>query len=239
MIANPLLVTAIMAAYNGERYIEQALGSILRQTHRPLEVIVVDDGSTDGTADSVRRFPEVRYVFQQNRGPAAARNLALSMSSGDLVTFLDQDDEWTGDKLERQVPFMLEHPEVDCSFAWQRVTLEEEIRNDVPAPLKNYLRKNGPLQAGYLPGTLMARRSLFDRVGLFDESFLNTSDAEWFFRCKDAGAKMAVLPDILLLKRFHANNHCYQTELSQRDTLRFVRQSIGRRRHTHERDHRN
>jgi len=230
MAVKPPFVTAVVAAYNGEKYIGWALRSILSQTYRPLEVIVVDDGSTDGTSDIVRKFSDVRYVYQQNNGPASARNLALSMTSGELVTFLDQDDEWTEDKLDKQVPYMLAHPDIDYSFAWQRVTIAEEIKDQVPEPLKDYLRKNGPLQIGLLPGTLMVRRRLFGQVGLFNESYLNTSDADWFFRCKDAGARMAVLPDVLLLKRFHADNHCYQTELSRRDTLRLVRASIERKR---------
>ena len=96
------MISCIVPVYNGERYLAETLQSILGQRVGPLEVIVVDDGSTDGTAGVARRFGSaIRVLHQTNAGPAAARNLGLSEARGDFVAFLDADDLWKPDKLAR------------------------------------------------------------------------------------------------------------------------------------------
>jgi glycosyltransferase involved in cell wall biosynthesis len=100
------LVSVIIPAYNAERYLIEALDSVRAQGHRPLEVIMVDDGSTDGTAGVVAQYPDVRYVYQANRGPAAARNAGLRLAQGDLIAFLDADDVWSDDKLAVQLTLL-------------------------------------------------------------------------------------------------------------------------------------
>jgi glycosyltransferase involved in cell wall biosynthesis len=94
-------VSVLIATYNYARYLPQCLGRVLNQTRPPDEIVVVDDGSTDGTPELMKQFPEVRYVYQQNAGKAAAFGRALSLSSGDIVCHLDADDYWELDKLAR------------------------------------------------------------------------------------------------------------------------------------------
>jgi glycosyltransferase involved in cell wall biosynthesis len=93
-------ITAAIPVYNGEAFLADAIESVLAQTFRPSEVLVIDDGSTDGSADVARRYPEVRYVHQENRGDAGARNAAIEHAQGDHIAFLDADDVWKPRKLE-------------------------------------------------------------------------------------------------------------------------------------------
>ena len=118
------LVSVIMTLYNGARYIEQALASIVAQTYRPLECIVIDDGSTDEGGAIAQRF-SVRYVYQENRGIARARNRALGLAQGEFVAFLDHDDYWAPQKLELQVRYLQAHPEVDLVLGKEHLFMEE------------------------------------------------------------------------------------------------------------------
>ena len=112
------LISCIVAVYNGERYLGEAIDSILAQTYRPSEIIIVDDGSTDGTAAVVARYgQQVRYVWQPNSGPAAARNLGLDVMQGEFVAFLDADDLWHPEKLAQQMARFRARPELDYCVA--------------------------------------------------------------------------------------------------------------------------
>jgi len=112
-LTGPLL-SAIVPTYNAAGFLAEAIESIRWQTYQPVEIIVVDDGSTDDTAEVVRGLGgEIRYVEQANAGPAAARNRGLELAQGELIAFLDADDRWPRDKLEIQVPRLLGNPELD------------------------------------------------------------------------------------------------------------------------------
>src|SRR4029077_7927400 len=99
-------VSVLICTHNYAAYLPQCLISVLNQTRRPDEVIVLDDGSTDGTPELMKQFPEVRYVYQQNAGKAAAFGRALSLSRGEIVCHLDADDYWELDKLARVLPYL-------------------------------------------------------------------------------------------------------------------------------------
>jgi glycosyltransferase involved in cell wall biosynthesis len=101
-------VTVVIPTFNGEKYIVETIASVLNQTHEDLDVLVVDDGSTDSTRDAVRSVsdPRLRIVEQANSGVAAARNRGLAEASGDVIAFLDQDDIWFADKLHCQLPLL-------------------------------------------------------------------------------------------------------------------------------------
>src|SRR5712664_390476 len=110
----PTLISCIIPVFNGERYLREALDSILAQTHRPVEIIVADDGSSDGTAAVVASYGDhVHYLHQPNAGPAAARNLGLSAARGEFVAFLDADDLWHPEKLVHQRARFQARPELD------------------------------------------------------------------------------------------------------------------------------
>jgi glycosyltransferase involved in cell wall biosynthesis len=150
------LISCIVPVFNGERYLGETLESILAQTHRPIEIIVVHDGSTDGTARVTAGYDErVRYLKQDNAGPAAARNLGLDAARGDFVAFLDADDLWHAEKLERQMACFETRPELDYCLAhaqnfWVPELIEEQKRFH-----EHRISKALP---GYSTGTLLASR---------------------------------------------------------------------------------
>ena len=108
------LVSVIVAVHNGERFLRPALESLFAQDHEPFEVVFVDDGSQDGSADIAREFPDLRYMYQENQGLAAARNAGLRLARGELVAYLDDDDLLPPHKLSRQVRYLVENPDVGC-----------------------------------------------------------------------------------------------------------------------------
>src|ERR1700694_2891614 len=114
--SNPL-VSCIVPVYNGERYLRSALESIFAQDYRPLEVIVVDDGSSDKSAVIAQDFKQVRYMHQTNQGVATARNAGLAAARGEFIAFLDQDDLWMSDKLSIQIEHLLKNPEIQYTLA--------------------------------------------------------------------------------------------------------------------------
>jgi glycosyltransferase involved in cell wall biosynthesis len=217
------LVSVIVPVYNGERHLREALDSILVQAYRPLEVLVVDDGSTDGSASIIRSYSGLHRFHQSNAGVAAARNLALERSRGELVAFLDQDDQWAPHKLRVQYAFLAAHPEVDYVFAHMQNILQGERPAWLP---ERHVQWPKP---GINPGTLLARRPAFDRVGVFDPSYVNGSDTDWHIRAVNLGLTHAVMPDVLLLRCVHEENESHHHEVSRRDMFHALHASIRRR----------
>lgn len=224
-----LVVSCIVPVFNGERYIAESLQSIQNQTYPHIEIIVADDGSTDRTATVVAASgSSIRYLRQSNSGPAAARNLGLNAAKGDFIAFLDADDLWHPEKLARQIARLDARPELDCSVAhcqnfWSPELAEEAIK------FKDH-RIAQPLP-GYITGTLLARRSAFDRVGPFNAARSHGDSTEWFLRAKDCGLVSELLPDVLLSRRLHpANRSRVLASDSRNDFLELVKASLDRRR---------
>ena len=222
----PPLVSVIIPVYNAEAYLGDTLRSVFAQDYRPFEVLVIDDGSEDGSGAVARGFAEVRYFHQRNQGAAVARNLGIEQARGELIAFLEAHDRWMPGKLTVQVRFLLEHPDTDFVLSRQRILLAPGVEK--PAWLKPELLANDSV--GYLPSTLLARKSVFARIGGFDPRFVPAEDSEWFFRAKDAGVPMGVIPEVLLHKRVHDSNLSHHTEASQPRLLEIVRASIERQR---------
>lgn len=224
------LVSVIVPVYNGEQYLSEALQSIVAQSYTKIEIIIVDDGSTDNSAKIAQSFSDARYYYQENQGPGKARNFGIVQSRGELIAFLDQDDLWTPNKLAVQVAFMLENPQIDYVFALQKIFFDNH--NKLPPAVLKLWEKEKIYQhahAAYLPSSLMTRAAVFKKAGLFDELLINTSDFDWFFRAKDLGIKSCVIPEVLLHKRFHGHNSCYQVQLSRSELLKVIRRSVHRR----------
>ena len=126
------LISCIVPVYNGERYLGEAIESILKQSYRPTEIIIADDGSTDGTASIAARYgKQVRYLRQANAGTAAARNLGMRAAEGEFFAFLDADDVWPSDKLDRQMARFRDRSEPGFCIAhvqnfWIPELIEEE-----------------------------------------------------------------------------------------------------------------
>lgn len=219
-------VSVIVPVYNGVKFIAEAIESICAQNYHPLEIIIVDDGSTDDTSKIVQSYKNIRYIYQANQGVAAARNTGIKNSSGELIAFLDADDCWVPNKLNIQADCLLKNPHIGYILGRQQNFLELGI--DKPF----WLRKEHLLNdhVGFLP-TLMIRRRIFDRVGLFNPDYIISSDVEWFSRVKDACIPMMVVPEIVLFRRIHSANLSYQSKAGDPILLRALRESV-RRKHT-------
>jgi glycosyltransferase involved in cell wall biosynthesis len=198
------LVSCIVPVYNGERYLAQALASILAQTYVPIEIIVVDDGSTDGTPDVVRQFGDaVRYVRQDNAGPATARNHGLGLTRGEFVAFLDADDLWTPDKLERQVGALNARPDLDFVVCHAQNFWEDELADEA----RQYEEHSrGQPIAAYVTQALVARKTAFGQVGPFNASLGHGDSMDWFLRAREKGVSGELLDDVMVLRRMHPDN---------------------------------
>lgn len=195
-------VSVIIPTYNRCDFVREAMASVLAQTFQDFELIVVDDGSTDGTADIVREFPRTHYLLQENRGVSAARNAGVAVSRGELIAFLDSDDLWQPQKLATQVAFFAARPDAHICQ-----TEEVWLRNGVRVNPRNKHRKpSGDIFAASLqlclvsPSAVMMRRELFDHVGGFDEELLACEDYDLWLRIS-ASEPVHLIAEALVIKR--------------------------------------
>ena len=193
-MSRPPLVTAFMPVFDAEAFLEASLASLLAQDYEPYEVVVCDDGSTDRTPEILRSYPTIRTVRQENRGRAAACNAAIAASKGELLTSFDGDDLWPANRLTLQATYLVEHPHVGCVLGRQ------EWLN--PPPWLGRDPVFGDLD-GVPIGSAMFRRSVFDAVGGYDEAFRHSEDMDFLVRMRGSGVEIAILPDVVLHRRFH------------------------------------
>lgn len=204
-------VSVIIPAFNQARFLREAVDSVLGQTLRDFEIIVVDDGSTDNTPEVAQSFTDrrVRYVCQENRGLAGARNTGIAMSSGEFIAFLDSDDTYSPHKLELQTDSLSEHPAVGLvASGYQYVDEagkllgEERPWLNCPKPTLESLLLGG-LTAVH---AVLIRRAWLERVGMFDASFRAAEDMDLWYRLGLAGCEMEWVPAIACQYRIHGQN---------------------------------
>ena len=197
------LVSCIVPVFNGADYLEEALESVFSQSYRPVEIIVVDDGSTDATPNILESYGDrIQRVRQHNTGPSAARNRGIQQSTGELLCFLDADDIWVADKTEVQVAQLERepHPGICTGYQknfWIEALHEEEVR-----------ARNSSLSEPH-PGpssTLMVRRTVFELIGLFDPELRHRDTAAWLIKAREAGVKIVESEQLLVHRRIHQNN---------------------------------
>ncbi len=223
------LVSVIVPVHDGERFVAEAVRSALAQDVRPLEVVVVDDGSTDGTAAVVAGLgaPEVVLVRQANAGHGAAKNAGVARSRGDVLAFLDADDVWLPGKLAAQLSVLEASPEVGLTVCRMRNVVDPSAADRLsPAQAE---RLGGTPEA-WLPSGLVVRRRAFEAIGPFDASLRIGNDTDWFARARAAGVRSAVVDQVLLERRIHAGNDTAAVADVHDDLLEVVRRTIARRR---------
>lgn len=227
----PNLISAIIPAYNAEKYISQAIDSILAQTYRPIEIIIVDDGSTDGTAAIARSYSGVRYVHHCNQGPAAARNAGLAHSTGDLIAFLDADDFWPRHKLAEQFEYLTAHPEQGCVIGrWQNF-LEKGIERPDWIPESKFQED---VVALGLQGTLIDRW-VFDRVGGFNPRYWHSDDLDWLVRVRESGISIGFMYSIMVYRRIHGDNISQNQNAAAKERVQSLKEHMDRVRKRHSR----
>jgi GT2 family glycosyltransferase len=209
-------ISAVVAAYQAEDWIAEALESIISQTRPPEEIVVVDDGSTDGTARELERFADrIRIIRQPNGGCPAAFNTAFRAARGDFVAMCGADDIWEPRKLEWQTETIQAHPEADVFFGHAMVVGQIEAEHSRPPGsglLDNVAFRDALFKECCVSApSVVIRRSLFERLGPFVENF-GADDWEYWFRCLRAGARFYYDPRVLLSWRQHGGNLSAQTE---------------------------
>ena len=223
------LVSVIVPVFGGERFLGDGLDTVLAQTYPRIETIVVDDGSPDRSAEIAAAREGVRVLREPHRGVAAARNAGLSAARGELIAFLDQDDEWQAHKLARQAAVLAERPELALVLSHMEMTLVSGTpRPDwfEPAWLTSPTR-------GFVPSTWLVRREAFEQVGTFDTSYAIACDSDWLTRAKDQGLASEMLADVLVRWRVHGANGSYDQATMRRETLRMLRGTAERQREAH------
>jgi glycosyltransferase involved in cell wall biosynthesis len=223
---NRPLASVIMPVRNGERFLSQAIESVLGQSYRPIEIVLVDGQSTDRTAAIARSYPEVRYLQQADRSVGRAYNMGIEAASGDFLAFLSHDDLWTPDKLGTQIDYLIGHPETLYTVARAEFFLEPGCAP--PAGFRpGLLQRDWP---AFIMETLVARREAFRRVGMLDPELSSAEDVDWFARARDLGMPMAVIDRVLLRKRIHERNNSLVVAENTRNLLAALRRSVARKR---------
>jgi len=220
-------ISTVIPVFDAERYVREAIASVLAQTRPSSQVVVVDDGSTDGSAAAIRSFGDrIEYVRQENRGIGAARNTGLRRVTGDYVAFLDADDVWASHKLEVQGAALDEHPEVDLVFGMVDHFVSPDLDETEAARL---VCPSDPV-AGIVAGVMLARRPLFDEVGPFVEDLRLGEFLDWFGRARESGASHVTLQDVVYRRRLHRDNTGRRESDARGDYARVLKGMLDRRR---------
>ncbi len=228
MTDNAPLVTVVIPVYNCERYLAEAIESVLAQDAHPMEIIVVDDGSTDTSGEIAKGYANglTRYVYQPNAGMGAARNRGVESARGTLLAFLDSDDLWVPEKLALQVATLKSAPELDMVFAQVTQFYSPEL---APSPEKSAIDEQQVL-SGHCAGTMLIRRDAFSRVGPFDTQWRIGEFVDWYAKAVDKGLRSTVIPKILMKRRIHKNNSGIRERESRSDYLKILKRALDRRR---------
>ena len=197
------LISVLIPAYNAGLYLHEAIDSAFAQTHRPVEVIVVDDGSEDETRAVAERYGErIRFTREEHRGAGAARNTAVELATGEYLAFLDADDRFLPEKLERQLAALDTDPGLDMVFGHVREFVSPELPTDVQASI----RPPAAPSPWTTPNLMLIRRGAFDRVGPFATELRVAETVDWYARAVEAGLGGIMLPEIVLERRLHPRN---------------------------------
>jgi glycosyltransferase involved in cell wall biosynthesis len=205
-------ISVVIPAYNASRFIAETLESVLAQTLQPDEVLVIDDGSTDDTAAIAESFaPRVRVYRRSNQRQAAARNFGVQQATSEWIAFIDHDDLWEPNKLERQMAELARHPEADLCYTGHALLMQKgdtaTIGRVVHAPPAKDIRRSLYEKWTFLPSSVLIRRSTLTAVNGFDPTICQgNEDYELWLRLLHAGAKFAVCREPLIQYRRHERN---------------------------------
>lgn len=219
-------ISVILPAYNAGKYIGEALQSIINQTVPVHEIIVVDDGSTDHTKEVVSNFP-VRYIYQTNKGTAAALNTGIEQSSGDYLAFLDADDIWMPQRLYLQLQAFEKDPSLDMVFGFMQQFISPELSVDE----QNKIEVNTTaIMVGIHKSAWLIKRHAFMSVGLFTGGFLLEEFTDWYARSKEKSLREFVVKEVVAKRRIHQSNTSRVQKELKKDYPRILKAALDRRR---------
>ena len=222
------LVSVLMAVKDAELYLAQALDSVAAQTCQDYEIIIVDGGSSDADRRIAKRYSRVNWIAQNASGLAHAWNMAIDAARAPFIAFLDSDDTWSPTKLTDQLDYFSRHAAADCVVGRAKFFLEPG--HPMPAAFNPVLLEGD--YVAHMPGTAMIRRSVFERMGKFNEEWPVASDIAWFAKLRETNTVIGILDDVVLHKRVHSTNLSLVTPwpVYQRELTQLLKQAIDRRR---------
>jgi hypothetical protein len=224
IVDRPFL-SVVIPVYNGAHFLPQAVESILAQDYSPLEIIVVDDGSTDDLKSVVSRLNlDLRFLSQHNQGPGPARNLGIRNSSGELLAFLDVDDQWPNDMLRTLSARLIDQPDLDVVHGYGQLIRSSSI--DGSQEFIGSARESFP----YFISAALYRRRAFQEIGLFDPELRFSEDSDWFTRARESGLRTERLEQVTLRIRRHEGNMTKNKNLRELGALRLFKKALDRRR---------
>jgi len=222
-------VSVILPVRNAAAHVAAAIESVLAQSPRPAEILVIDGGSTDGTLEIAARYPDVRLIHQQGRGLAAARNQAIQKSRSPWIAFCDGDDRWAENALALRLQAFESNPQALAVIG--QVILEAIGGTTATAAQQSRIGQPVP---GFTPGALLARREAFEQIGLFDESLAIGTDSDWFVRLQQSASPVVQIEQVVLWKGARGTSLSSDVAAYRRELLTVARRFIERNRGTHQ-----
>jgi glycosyltransferase involved in cell wall biosynthesis len=220
------LVSVIIPVYNTEKYLGEAIESVLSQSYRHFEIIIIDDGSTDASASIAKGYDRVYYHYQSHTGLAAALNRGVEETRGNYLAFLDADDLWVENKLSSQMAILDKSPNVDMVFG----KLQEFISPELSLEEVANLRVATDPAPGFFKSALLIRRTSFFKVGLFNLCWRVGDFVDWYIRAKEMGMRITVLPQVVFRRRIHQDNMGIRERGSYQDYARILKSALDRQR---------
>lgn len=220
-------VSVIIPVFNCREYIGEAIESVLSQTYPPLEIIVVEGGSTDGTQEVVKKYNDrIKYIYQPNQGIGRARNTGIRASRGNYLAHLDADDVWLKEKLKLQMEAFSRDKDLEIVGAHMKSFftpgLPPEIKNKIYCP-------PDPIP-GFSASAIVVKRESFLRVGWYETQWNAGQDLSWFIRAREIKLKEGMIPEVLVLRRLHKSNSGIRRPELGKQRLQILKEALDRRR---------
>lgn len=220
-------VSVIIPVYNAEKYLAEAIESVLAQAYHPIEIIVVDDGSTDNSAAVARKFGDrIQYIYQENSGAAMTRNRGIDRSHGEYLSFLDADDLWTKNKLALQLSAFERNSNLDLVFGH----VQQFFSPDLDRETQQKLYCPDTAVPGNTPSSMLVKSTTFKRVGLFSTQWRIGEPLDWYLRATELQLQMEMLPEVVLWRRIHQTNQGISERHLMGSYAHILKASLDRRR---------
>lgn len=221
-----ITVSVVIPVYNSELYIEETLDSVLSQTKKPLEIIVVDS-SNDSTPEILKAYSKhIRYYFQYPSGISMARNFGIKMTRGGFLAHLDGDDIWEKNKLEYQIDAFIEDPTLDIVGGLVKPFYSPEL----PIKQRNPIYCSPDPLPGFSASVILVKREAFFRVGFYNTEFRVGLDLDWFVRAREINLKERMIQKVLVKRRLHKSNTDLLNKQYQNERIKVLKIALDRRR---------
>uniref|UniRef100_B8HPX7 Glycosyl transferase family 2 n=1 Tax=Cyanothece sp. (strain PCC 7425 / ATCC 29141) TaxID=395961 RepID=B8HPX7_CYAP4 len=225
MLPDSPLISVIIPVYNRDRYLAEAIESVLNQTYPAIDLIVVDDGSSDRSAEVAQRYP-LTYVYQSNQGISAARNAGVALAKGNFIAFLDSDDIWVIDKLSKQMDVFAADSELEAVFGYAQQFYSPDLDESIQRRIKCHSQ---PIPA-YLATAMLIKFEAFLRIGPFDPSLRTSNDINWYILATEKELRYFMLPDVVYYRRLHETNNGLVEHQHRNHFLHLLKAKLDRQR---------